>query len=260
MKRIIAFLLLVLALPIMAWAGPAKSDYNWQNSGRQVFFDGSTYETLSGLYPITWSEDFLLTNSTAPYFPKTASTGFAMVRRITGNATAVANQTAPGFASLILKDVRGADDAALSWGGVKSIPPASGPVMETRIRFNRMVNGTAEAQVGLFGTAFTGTAIPFIGFDFDGSGVANIRCWNGTTQRNATTTTTLSAGSWYILRIDLTSLSKVRYFINGAEVGTTSMVFNAQGVGNFQPGAYVNKTTNGVTKLDLDYFKLLMNR
>ena len=39
--------------------GKTKCEYKWHETGRQVFYDGSSFETLKGMYPITLYDDFL---------------------------------------------------------------------------------------------------------------------------------------------------------------------------------------------------------
>ena len=39
--------------------GKVKSKYNWHNSGRLVFYDDVSFETLWTTYPVQFVEDFL---------------------------------------------------------------------------------------------------------------------------------------------------------------------------------------------------------
>ena len=39
--------------------GKTRCEYNWQKTGRQVFFDGSSFETLIPMYPVVMFDDFL---------------------------------------------------------------------------------------------------------------------------------------------------------------------------------------------------------
>ena len=47
--------------------GNVKCEYNWHNTGRQVFYDGTTFETLMTGYPVKFVEDFLGQTGGGPF-------------------------------------------------------------------------------------------------------------------------------------------------------------------------------------------------
>jgi hypothetical protein len=264
MKRTAAFMLLVLALlalPIMAWAGAAKSDYNWQKTGHLMFFDGATYETHFGTFPIAWGDDMAGLSATSN---STTFTGTLWAAVLTEHAKMARLAADPGYWELDTSTTGGAQNALLYWGNEKRVYPDMGAVYEVRVKMPALttaVNGTG-AWWGLGGAWASGsvTDSAFVGFTYNSTDGLKFRNWNSTDQLNSTVSAaSLTADTWAIFRTDFTDLSNVRAFVNGVEVtdGAQSWSYT----GDLQPTLYVNATTTGSSaKLDVDYVRFWQNR
>jgi hypothetical protein len=267
MKRYVAFALLLLALlalPLSAWAGPAKSDYNWQGTGWQMFYDGSTFETLYGSAPVVFSDEFLGAFTALPAAGSPES-GCAWVVKDTGDAVqSILADTAPGLAQLAVNATSQKQEAGLYMNDNRKFDLAAGVVWEARVKLETLPTGLAEMQWGMAGDyAEGGENITYSAmFDADGSGVVN--AWtNSTTANVAASVATVTATEWHTYRIDFTDLTSVKFYIDGEQVGgDTTFVWDATGANAvLQPYFYVYKASgNGVGTMQIDYVRIWSNR
>lgn len=264
MKRFIVSALLalaLLALPFMAWAGAAKSDYNWQKTGHLMFYDGSTYETLFGSFPVSGGFEFSELSATSN---STTFTGTLWSSTQIGQAPLTARLAAdPGYWELDTGTSSGARSAMLTQGDEARLYTDKGLIFETRVRVPSLttdVNGTGIwAGVGGAWAGGSVTSSAFVGVTHNATDGWKFRNWNSTDQLNSTIASGPAANTWFIVRLDFTDLDNVRGFINGVEItdGAQSWSYSS----DLQPTYSANATTTGSSaKLDIDYMRFFQNR
>jgi hypothetical protein len=236
--------------------------WNWQGTGHQVFYDKSTFETLGGSFPLQFVEDFL--GDGIDPFDGTVRWHLVDV----GNATeALVANGANGQFLLHLAATSEAEDAVLYMGDQKPFDVGSGLIFETRVNM-AVAPGTGVCAV--FGMAGShnlakDSVTEAAWFRFDASLVCKVES-DDTTNNNDDVATghTAVAGTYDIYRIDFTTLTDVKFFINGARVasGTTFDMSNlTAGEQQMQPYFSLDKASGtGLGDINIDYIKIFSNR
>ncbi|MBA7707637.1 hypothetical protein ES703_116513 [subsurface metagenome] len=70
--------------------------YNWHNTGRQVFYDGVTFETLKAMFPVVFYDDFLGAGKVVIPAAAAAESGMPWVKKI---VTTLGTVTVAGVAN-----------------------------------------------------------------------------------------------------------------------------------------------------------------
>lgn len=246
--------------------GRVRCSYNWMgNTGRQVFYDDTTFETLWTGYPVQFVEDFVGTSGGGPFG---ATTLWNVVD--VGNATqAIVADSSNGQFLLHLTADNEDQDAVLYHGDNRTFDVGHGLIFEARVNM-AVLPGTAVIAVfgmaanhNLSKDAITESAW----FRFDASLACTVETddTTGATEKSKVATGhTATAGTWDIYRIDFTDLSSVKFFINGARVAeatTFDMSALAGANLNLQPYFSLDKTGSvELGDMNIDYVKIFSNR
>ncbi len=242
--------------------GKVGSEYNWQNTGRLVFFDESTYETLRTTYPLEFKEDFLGT-AVEPF------DGTIVWSKLDAGAAteAIDNDSSNGTFSLTLTSASGAEDAGLYCGDNKNFDLGNGLIFEARV--NMAVSpGTGVAAVfGMAGdtNADKDSITESAWFRFQASLVGLVET-NDTTNNedDIATGLTPTAGDFHIYRIDFTTLANVKFFVDGVRVAssqTFDMSNLSSGEQQMQPYFSMDKASgSALGTMTIDYVKIFSER
>jgi len=245
--------------------GNVRCEYNWHNTGRQVFYDGSTFETLLTGYPVQFVEDFVGTSGGGPFG---ATTMWNVVD--VGTATeAIVADSSNGQFLLHLSGDNQDQDAVLYHGNNRTFDVGHGLIFEARVNM-AVLPGTGV--IAVFGMCTDhnldkDTIAESAWFRFD----ASLTCTVETDDTTGATETSkvatgfdASAGTWDIYRIDFTNLANVKFFINGARVAaatTFDMSALAGATLNMQPYFSLDKTGSAeLGDINIDYVKIFSNR
>jgi len=243
--------------------GRVKCEYNWQNTGRQVFYDGSTFETLMTGFPVQYIEDFLGVAGGGPF---DGTTKWNVVDVGTATEAIVADSSNGQFLLHLAADNE-AEDAVLYHGDNKTFDIGNGLIFEARVNMAVSPGTGVCAVFGMCGdhNLDKDTVTEAAWFRFDASLVCKVET-DDTTNNNDDIATghTAVAGTYDIYRIDFTDLTDVKFYINGTRVasGTTFDMSNlTAGEQQMQPYFSLDKTSGtGLGDINIDYVKIFSNR
>lgn len=240
-----------------------KCEYNWQNTGRQIFYDGTTFETLLSTYPLQFVEDFLGVAGGGPF---DGTTIWNVVD--VGSATEAIVADAPNGEFLLhLAAGNEAEDAVLYCGDNKTFNVGNGLIFEAKVDMAVAPGTGVKAVFGMAGdhNLDKDSVTEHAWFSF----AASLACLvetDDTTNDNDDKATghTAVAGTYDIYRIDFTDLTDVKFFINGARVatGTTFDMSNlSTAEKQMQPYFSLDKASGtGLGDIKIDYIKIFSNR
>ena len=239
--------------------------WNWHNTGHQVWYDKSTYETLKTTYPLYFYEDFLGAAGGSPI----GTTAIWNIVDVAGATPAIVADSGNGLFRLPLTNTSEAQDAVLYHNDNRTFDVENGLIFETRINVVVLPTATAESVWGMCGdhNLDNDSATESVWFKIDGSGavvVENDDATAGHTNDDVATGVTAVPGTYNIYRIDCTTLSDVKFFIDGVRVasGTTFDLSTLTGdTAYLQPYFDMDKGADaGVGTIDIDYVKIWSNR
>lgn len=242
-----------------------KCSYNWQGTGRQVFYSGLTYETLLAQYPVSFYDDFLGAGLVIPA-SGSAESGVVWSKKIVGAApptVAVLADTVNGIAQCALTATSEKQDAALHMDDQLCFTIAQGAIFECRLALSTLPTGNGVASWGLWGNWADGGSAYRVGFEAAGSGAITCESDDNATDTSAASGITVTAGQYNIYRIDCTNQSAIKFFIDGVQVATSTTFANAASAANSkcQPHIGMYKASGtGVGTIALDYVKVWQNR
>lgn len=243
--------------------GRVKCEYNWQNTGRQVFYDGSTFETLMTGFPVVFVEDFLGVAGGGPF---DGTTKWNVVD-VGGATEAIVADSSNGQFLLHLAADNEAEDAVLYHGDNKTFDVGNGLIFETRVNMAVSPGTGVCAVFGMCGdhNLDKDSVTEAAWFRFDASLVCKVES-DDTTNNNDDVATghTAVAGTYDIYRIDFTDLTDVKFFINGARVATDT-TFDMSNLSaaeqQMQPYFSLDKANGtGLGDINIDYVKIFSNR
>ncbi|MBA7541321.1 hypothetical protein ES705_33632 [subsurface metagenome] len=252
-----------------------RAKYNWFNTGFPLVYDKSTQESLVPMFPIIFYDDFIGADVAFPA-TGTAEAGCKWGQVIVGAAPPTVTKVADeinGVAALALTNADQAQIAVLSWGDQESLSLERGLIFETRLTFNVLpLTGTEDVQA-VFGLAGAHNAALdsvdcFAWFKVE-SAANTALLWetedNVVTDNDNDASTVLEANVYHIFRIDATDISAVKFYVDGALVGTGDMSGLIGTVGNVQPYFNVSKidppaATTGTGTMLVDYVRIFQDR
>lgn len=236
----------------------------WVN-GILTFFSGSTYETVEPLAPIVFYDDFLNTQL------RTQAAGIegwtVKDQSALGTVVTAIRANQPGGVATLEFDAQDEkQEAGLYWGDTLNFNLDKGPIFEARVAVR--LTGTLKTEM-YFGLAGAYTEGPIIEanagpavhafFAFDANLTPALYTDDASTDTDGTATgITAVEGTFNIYRIDCTDLTNVKFYIDGARVGsgTTHDMTNSSNVMT-QPFFMVHKESGaGLGKLDIDYVRV----
>jgi hypothetical protein len=181
------------------------------------------------------------------------------------------NDTVGGVYSLETAAVSEAEDAQLTFGNQNILDPSQGLVFEARVRVTfpgaavtadeRWVVGLCSdhtnSEDSLDNTTYNAW--------FRGEG-ANLNIYiegdDAVTDTDDTDSTIdYVKNAWMVLKIDMTSLAAVKFFVNGVQVGTTVNLSALDGTKVLQPiFCYQRDAGTEINKLQVDWFRVYQGR
>ena len=245
--------------------GRVKCEYNWQNTGRQVFYDGTTFETLWAGFPVQFIEDFL--GAAVDPFDGTINWNVIDVSAAGTGTTAIIADSSNGQFRLAHDAQDEAQDMVLYQNDNKTFDVGNGLIFEARVDMAVSPGTGVVAVFGMCGdhNLDKDSATEAAWFRFDASLVCKVES-DDTTNNNDDIATghTAVAGTADIYRIDFTTLADVKFFINGARVAaatTFDMSNLTAGEQQMQPYFSLDKASGtGLGTMDIDYVKIFSNR
>jgi hypothetical protein len=242
-----------------------KCKYNWHDTGRQVFFDGSTYETLHGMYPVSFYDDFTGADVVIPATGADES-GCKWTKKIVGAAPPTVGRIADGVNSIIecaMTSASQKQDAAIHMDDELGFSIAQGAIFECRLNLSVLPTLNGVASWGLWGAWADGGSAYRVGFEAAASGAITCECDDNATDTATASGVTVLTTDWKIYRIDCTTQADIKFFIDGVRVAASTTFNNAASAANSksQPHVGLYKASGaGLGKIQLDYVKVLQNR
>ena len=241
--------------------GRTRCEYNWHSTGRQVFYDSVTFETLMNSYPKQFVEEF-----------QGAAGGSVFDGTTIWNVVDVGDATEAIVADddkflLHLHATSEAEDAVLYQNDNKTFDVGDGLIFETRIDMAVSPGTGAVAVFGICGdhSLDKDANTEHAWFRLDASLVLKVES-DDTTNNNDDVATgiTLVAGTYNIFRIDFTTLTDVKFFVDGVRVatGTTFDMSNLSAAEQkMQPYFSLDKASGtGLGDMNIDVVKIFSNR
>ena len=263
--RPLMLILIMLVLCQVAILARSTSDYNWHNHGNLVFYDTATFESTGPVAPVVFYDDFIGSITTVP---TSAESGYNWIALAQGTTPTVAigADSVMGTVECALSAGSNTQEAVLYCGNQRNWRVGYGLIMEARVRAEVLPSGSAARMfIGFAGDQSTGEISTRIGFTFRYSSASASSIYadvdDNTTDTSADTTDDIAVKTWYILRIDASSASAVKFFVDGVEVedglaygGTTTALV-------LQPLIKVYKSTGTtVGSIQVDYVRIWQNR
>jgi hypothetical protein len=245
--------------------GRTKAEYNWQKTGHQVFYDQSSFETLQGMFPVQFYDDFIGADVVIPASGSVES-GCKWSKKIVGAAPPTVAKTADGVNGFVLCSLTADDqkqDAALHMNDELMFSIAQGAIFEARLALTTIPTLDAIASFGLWGAWGDGGSAYRVGFEVPAGGVVTCESDDNATDTAAASTETLVAGEYHVFRIDCTAQSAIRFFIDGEQVCSTTTFANAASAANskVQPHIGLYKASGaGLGVMSIDYVRVFQNR
>lgn len=237
----------------------------WRGINWLWFFENSTKETVQAMAPVQFYEDFLGADTVIPAAGSPES-GVHWVSKIVGAAPPVLAKVADaagGQVSAALTSASQKQDAALTMNDQREFDVTKGLIFEARIKLSVLPSAAGvQAVWGLSGDWIDGpdNTTYYLEFGATANGNILIRKQDGVAQTSTATTVTLTATDWAICKIDATDVTSVKFYVNGAQVGTAA--FAATGANAvLQPKVAVYKPSGtGVATILTDYVRIWQNR
>jgi hypothetical protein len=239
-------------------------------SGQLQFFDAYSYERVLPVSAFMKYEDFAGQAAVAIPAVGSATNGWEWVKKIVGSGpptvAGVANAIS-GQVALTLLSTSEKEDAVLYWGDNLGIDTAvRQPYFEASV--NLSVLPSASGVQAVWGLASVWIDGPnnntcYMRFGCTANGNLQIQCFDGTTTTTYTTSTTLVAGAQHIYRIDASTLTDIRFYVDGVQVSTDNQVsWGATGtLAVLQPYFAVYKPSGaGLATLIVDHVRVWQNR
>lgn len=246
--------------------GKTLAKYNFKNSGFPMVYEKSTFESVLGMFPIVFYDDFIGAAG-GSVFDGTMIWNVVTVGTSTNETAAIVADSANGQFLLHLAADDEAEDTVLYQNDNKTFDVGSGLIFECRLNM-AVVPGTGVTAV--FGMAGDhnldkDSVTEQAWFRLQAS--AALLCESDDTTNDnddIATGITLVAGVYHIFRIDFTDIADVKFYVDGARVasGTTFDMSNlTAGEQQMQPYFSLDKASGtGLGDLNIDYVRIFQNR
>ena len=242
--------------------------WNWHNTGHQVWYDDQTFETLENTYPLQYYDDFLGVAG-GQVFDGTYAWNFVL--DVGANSTAAIDaNSVNGVYRLLFTNDNEDQDAVLYHDDNRTFDVTHGVIFETRINVVTLPTLTAQIVFGMCGdhALDKDALLESCWFKLDGSGAIVVETDDTTAGHendDVATGVTAVPGTYNIYRIDFTTLTDVKFFIDGVRVAASTTfdmsTLAGGGTAMFQPYFSLDKTGDqGLGTIDIDYVKILSNR
>jgi len=242
-----------------------RCKYNWHESGRQVFYDGVTFETLKAMFPVVFYDDFI--GADVVFLASgAAAEGCVWTKKIVGAAPPTVAKVADSVNGLVLGSLTSDDqkqDAALHMNDELMFSIAQGAIFEARLALTTLPTLLGVASFGLWGAWKDAGSDYRVGFEVPAGGIVTCESDDNATDLSAASTVTLVAGVYHIFRIDCTNQADIKFFIDGVRVCASTTFANVASAANSkcQPHLGLYKASGaGLGVLSVDYVKVWQNR
>jgi hypothetical protein len=239
--------------------------YDGYQTGRQAFFDNSTFETLAAMYPMSFYDEFFGAGIVIPA-SGSAESGCAWTKKIVGAApptVGVLGDTVNGILECALTADAQKQDAALHWDDQLSLSIAQGVIFEARVALSVLPTLNGVASWGLWGAWADGGSNYRVGFEVPNTAIVACESDDNATDTSASSGVTLTASEYHIYRIDTTTQTDIKFYIDGARVAGSTTFSNSASAANSkcQPHVGMYKASGaGLGKILVDYIKIWQNR
>ena len=244
--------------------GRTSCEYSWHETGKQVFWDSSTFETLWAQYPIYFYDDFLGPDTAFPLAGSDESGCKWVYQGVGTNDTgAKLANTQNGIVQLFNDNLNEAKTAQINMDDQLAFSIGQGLIFEARVRMSVMPDGAASRGIFGMGGAYVAAGPAHrVGFEILENGVINAEEDDAATDTPGSTGVTAVAGAYNIFRIDCTTQTDIKFFIDGARVAGSTTFANASAGANLKMQPYFSSvSTNGdLATMLVDFVKIWQNR
>jgi len=238
--------------------------YSKFTTGRQVFYDNVTGETLKAMYPIEYYDDFLGEAYNTTFWGTTQTN--------LNTAIGLSDDVTNGALAIILDSDDNAEVGAVHFSDNLCLSIDQGLVFETRLTFTTLPTTGTETVQAVWGVASAhNTTLDSVSINawFRLESSANTALlWetddDTTNDDDNATGVTLVASTYNIYRIDFTDLSAVKFYVDDVLVGTGDMSgaagadFKVQPYFNLSKAVSANNTGTGT--MLIDYVRVFQDR
>ena len=246
--------------------GKTLCSYNNRFGGAQGFYDKSTAETYSIAKPLVVSDDFVGADVVIPAAGSPES-GTKWTGKITGAAPPTVAKTGDGVNGLVacsLTSDSQAQEAALEMNDELMASIAQGAIFEARLSVLTAPTLNGVASWGLYGAYAAGGSNYRAGFEITAASlIPTCEVDDAVTDTALASGVTLVVGTYYIFRIDATTQTDIKFYIDGARVAGASTFASAASAANskMQPHFGVYKASGaGLGVISVDYVKVWQDR
>jgi hypothetical protein len=238
--------------------------WNWHNTGHQVWYDKSTFETLKATFPLHFYDDFLGSAGGSVF----DATQIWQVVDVGALATSlIVDNSSGGHFLLHIATTDEAEDAVLYHNDNLTFDVGNGLIFETRVNMAVAPGTGVCAVLGMSGPhdLDKDTTANAAWFRFDASMVCKTESDDVTNNNDDVATgVTVVAGTYNVFRIDFTTIADVKFFIDGVRVSastTFDMSNLSAGTQQMQPYFSLDKASGtGLGDMNIDYVKIFSNR
>jgi len=238
--------------------------YNWHETGKQVFYDNSTFETLVAQYPIAFYDDFLGSDLVIPVATSPESGCKWVYQGVGTNDTgAKLADAVNGVVQLYFDNTNEAKTAQINMNDELMFSIAQGMIFEARVTMSVMPDGaTSRGTIGMGGAFVAGGPAHRVGFEILENGVINAECDDAATDTPGSTGVTAVALTYNIFRIDCTDQTDIKFFIDGARVAGSTSFNSVSATTNLkmQPYLGIVSTNADLATMLVDYVRIWQNR
>lgn len=230
----------------------------WMN-GLLAWYESTTDETVMVTAPFWYKDDFI-NNATV-------AADLVWEIRDTNAATEVlAADAASGVVEMALTSANEVQLAGIDWGDQRTLVLNQGLIIEVRFRLTVLPTGSVVAAVGLCGdhNAAVNSVAESIWARLDGSGAITVETDDTVHETSQVATgVTVIANQWVVLRIDCTTISSVKFYIDGLRKASgTTFDMSQVSTLKLQPVCRIGKEGAATTvgTLQVDYVTAWQNR
>ena len=229
-------------------------------NGILTYFDSITHERVKPLAPCVFYEDFLGKDTIPP-------DRFTYIDvSVAGNTTPlIAADVANGVLRLPLDVTSEAQESGLTWNDQRPLVLNQGLIVEMGVSLQTLPTLLGIGVWGVAGNknAVADTVAESIWFRVDGSGAVTVESDDTVNEKAVIATgVTFTAGQKKIFRIDCTTITNVKFFIDGDGVATGT-TFNMSMVPTLalQPYVHLAKASGaGLGVVDVDFIRVWQHR
>lgn len=244
----------------------SKCEYNSYDTGRQRFYDRSSKESYDWGYPLAFYDDFIGADVVIPATGSVES-GCKWSKKITGAAPPTVAKTADGVNGLVACSLTAdsqAQEAALQMNDELMFSIAQGAIYECRLTISTAPTLNGVISWGLHGAYAAGGSNFRAGFEVTAASlIPTCEVDDNVTDTPAASGVTLVVGTYNIFRIDATTQTDIKFFIDDVPVAGSTTFASAASAANskMQPhcGAY-KASGAGLGVVTIDYVRVWQER